>query len=523
MPKSTYTILESNARLSESKIWEYQRTYFEQRGHGAWLEGEVPFYSTSNSFIAGRYAELLLSIFEDKGHKKQKFKIIEIGGGTGKFAHLTLCALEQICPELLAEKNIQYILTDLTSTNVGEYAKHSSLQKWIEAEILSLAICDIEKDENIRLTNGSILQNESDFLHIFIANYVFDGVPQDLFEIENQGLREVRITTVHQESIWNELDAYNLGRIQIRLDERIQNDEPYSDPSWNKILREYQEQINNLFLSFPTTAIRCLDRFSTIFTDSIFFICDKGTPKIEDLTLSAAQTPVEHGSISMPVNFHCLGLWARDKSWMVLEDIEERDFLRLNIYTPIGSKLSFLPKEYARSQRNFSIDDFIHLRRSWEKLNEDIPLQETIACLKVCNWDTKVFLMFYDKILPQFDSSQISSVQTEILSEGMRILRKKNFFDTEEDLSFCIGILFARLGKLSEAISCFRESIAHYGENPYTQFNLAVCLFDSEHKEEAFEILREVRSKHPDLPIPFPLPKEMDFETFSNEQVIQGK
>ncbi|EQA44363.1 putative S-adenosyl-L-methionine-dependent methyltransferase [Leptospira broomii serovar Hurstbridge str. 5399] len=503
MKKETYTILETNVRLSESKVWEYQRNYFEQRGQRAWFDGEVPFYGTSNSFAACTQAELTLSLIEDLPDPKRKIRIIELGAGTGKFAHLFLCALERIRPELIQKKNFLYILTDFTRSNIREYPIQPALRPWFKKEILDSALYDLERPEDIRLqSNGSPLLEEPDCQYVFIANYVFDGVPQDLFEVRNDRLFEVRVCTTHSESSWIEEDPYNLGKIQIRLEERVWNDEPYQDISWNEILRTYRTGSKELFLSFPTTAIRCIGTLSERFRDSIFIICDKGTSNIEDLDPTRAQGPVEHGSISTPVNFHAIGQWARNKAWQVWEDKEERDYLRLNIYTPLESKFANVDREYNRINRALSLDDYVYLRRSWEKLTEIVPLREIISCLKISSWDPKVFLMFYDKIINQLDSGPSDVSQIEALKRGLFFIRQKNFFDTEEDVSFALGTVYGKIGESSEAASAYRESLERYGENLHTKFNLALCLIDSGQPDEGIILLNELRAKHPDLPIP---------------------
>ncbi|EPG75165.1 putative S-adenosyl-L-methionine-dependent methyltransferase [Leptospira fainei serovar Hurstbridge str. BUT 6] len=503
MEKETYTILEKNVRLSESKIWGYQRNYFEQRGQKAWLDGEVPFYGTSNSFAANTQAELVISLLDDLPTPKRKVRIIELGAGTGKFAHLFLSALKRIRPELIDNDDLLYILTDFTRSNIREYPIHPALRPWFKKGILDSALYDLENPEDIRLqSNGSPLSEEPDCLYVIIANYVFDGVPQDLFEIGNDRLHEVRVFTTHSESFWIEEDPYNLSRIKIRLEERIWNEEPYKDPSWNQILRAYGTAGKDLLLSFPTAALQCIATLSDLFRESIFFICDKGISTLEDLTPTRAQGPVEHGSISTPVNFHAIGRWASNKGWQVWEDTEERDYLRLNVYTPLGSKLVNFNREYGRINRTLSLDDYVYLRRSWNKLTDNVPLRELISCLKISCWDPTVFLMFYEKIINQLDTDPLDVSQIEALKQGLSLVRQRNFFDTEEDLSFALGTVYGKIGESSEAASAYRESLERYGDNLHTKFNLALCLIDSGEPDEGVNLLNELRAKHPDLPMP---------------------
>ena len=56
-------ILESNIPLKESQLWEAQRDFFDKQGIHAWKQ--VPFFVTSNTFIAERYARLILAYLQD--------------------------------------------------------------------------------------------------------------------------------------------------------------------------------------------------------------------------------------------------------------------------------------------------------------------------------------------------------------------------------------------------------------------------------------------------------------------------
>jgi len=61
-------IIEQNKALSESAIWEMQRQYFHKEGIHAWVN-QVPFYITSNPFIANVYARIVLGFIRDTQQK----------------------------------------------------------------------------------------------------------------------------------------------------------------------------------------------------------------------------------------------------------------------------------------------------------------------------------------------------------------------------------------------------------------------------------------------------------------------
>ena len=87
-------VFEREQRLSESMLWQAQRAYYDEQGVEAWT-GAVPFYITSNPYIASCYARLVIRFIQSWVQKKaycqdQPFYILEIGAGTGQFSFYML-------------------------------------------------------------------------------------------------------------------------------------------------------------------------------------------------------------------------------------------------------------------------------------------------------------------------------------------------------------------------------------------------------------------------------------------------
>jgi len=58
MLKENTTILEQDRPLSQSVLWNFQREFYKREGMEAW-NWQVPFYVTSNPYIANSYASLI--------------------------------------------------------------------------------------------------------------------------------------------------------------------------------------------------------------------------------------------------------------------------------------------------------------------------------------------------------------------------------------------------------------------------------------------------------------------------------
>lgn len=71
-------------KFSESEIWRWQYTYYQERGPDAWRSGEVPQYITTNPYAAHLYAQLVISFLRDiaaNSPHREPVMIIELGAG----------------------------------------------------------------------------------------------------------------------------------------------------------------------------------------------------------------------------------------------------------------------------------------------------------------------------------------------------------------------------------------------------------------------------------------------------------
>ena len=138
------TLLETDVHLSQSIIWRLQRDFYAQRGLKAWNEDLVPSYITNNPFIAEIYAGIVAAFLQDCGSAAQlspenPLRILELGGGTGKFSYLFLRKLTA----LLQSNNlplhlVRYCMTDTAESLLAESRQNAYLQEFVSSGILEL-------------------------------------------------------------------------------------------------------------------------------------------------------------------------------------------------------------------------------------------------------------------------------------------------------------------------------------------------------------------------------------------------
>ena len=86
------------SRLSQSQLWNHQKSFYAEMGPDAWMQ-KIPFFSTSNSFIANAYVNIIASFMDqwDRANpdSDEPFYIIELGTGTGMFGFHVLSQLQK--------------------------------------------------------------------------------------------------------------------------------------------------------------------------------------------------------------------------------------------------------------------------------------------------------------------------------------------------------------------------------------------------------------------------------------------
>ena len=149
-------VLEQGKRLSQSSIWEAQRIYFDEMGVHAW-NGQVPFFVTSNPFVAQNTAELMANAILDlkqagKLDLSQPVYVLELGTGSGQFSYYCLRHLLKLANILkLNDVKIIYVMSDFTRENVQFWENHALFKPYVEQGVLDFAPFDMERSESLEL------------------------------------------------------------------------------------------------------------------------------------------------------------------------------------------------------------------------------------------------------------------------------------------------------------------------------------------------------------------------------------
>jgi tetratricopeptide (TPR) repeat protein len=522
---SVYT-LEQGKRLSESLLWRLQRNFFDAQGIQAWATGLVPHYITSNGWIADAYAKVVLGWLRDcmgSAREPDSFPpldlrhpvyIVELGCGSGRFGfHFFNRLLDLLNRSSLSHVPVRYVLTDFTEKNLDPLRNHPVLQPWIEAGILDFARFDAAEPEEIRLERSGVVLSPATLRNplVVIANYVFDGIPQDAFAARGGQLFEMLATLTVPDEEEDLDDPTILQRVEVTWEERPAPEGYYGDPELDAILLEYAERLKDSTLLFPFAAIRCLRHLAKLADGRLLLLSgDKGYCREELIDGRGEPGLTLHGSFSMMVDYHAVGRWFVHQGGELLCSSHLQSSLcgvaGLLGMPPGGRVETRLAFDEAIERRG--PDDFFDLKVSLGKPYDDLTLEHLLGWLRISGWDANILLGAWPTMM-----RHAGSASGVFRLEIYRVVHEvwDHYFPIREaqDLAFHLGVLLCEIECHGDALPFFHESVAVYGPNPATVFNIGLCLFHLGDLEEARKQVDQALEGAPDFEPAIELRKEI--------------
>lgn len=495
-------ILEQNQRLSRSLLWHFQRTFFDQQGVEAWRQGMVPFYVTSNPFIAQAYARVVFGFLRDCYAARdeaagfapldlsQPIYIVELGAGSGRFgAYFLKRLLDFMKHPILNDVRVQYVMTDFTERNIAYWQAHPALQPLIEAGQLDFARFDAGNDQELVLRHSGAILSPGTVKNpmVVIANYCFDSLPQDVFYIADGQLYESLITLHSPQPVPDQMDQQFLAGLEITHEHVPATADYYDDPDLNHVLKAYQERLPNTFLLFPYAAFQCLRTFARLSAGKLLLLSgDKGYSREEDLISREPPEIALHGSFSMMVNYHALGQFILQQGGQVLSTPHRHTSLCICAFLlgqlPGGYAETRLA--YAKAVENGGPDDFYMLREGIRKHYNGFTLGELLAYLRLSGWDADLFIECFPALMEQSKSAS-PTLKEEFYWALQQIWDTYYPIGEWYDVAFCIGLLFYTWNYYHEALRFFQFSLQRYGAEAATAHNIGLCYYALGQVEEA--------------------------------------
>lgn len=491
-------VIEQGRRLSQSLLWRLQREFFARRGVAAWGDGIVPHYVTCNPYFADAYARIVFGWLRDCVRRddgplepSRPLHVVELGAGSGRFAFMFLSSLLRThARSVLRDRPIRYVMTDFAAGTIDAWRQHPRLAPFVEAGVLDFARFDAEHDRELALERAGVtLTPDAPCGPIaVIANYFFDSIPQDVFAVRDGRLHECLVTLSSPRPEPDLDDPELLARLELAYDERACDGEPYDDPVANAILSRYRERLPATSLLFPCAALRCIDRLEAIAGGRMLLLsADKGPIREDELLEQPPPGLVRHGSFSLTVDHHAIGLRFLRRGGAVLLPPRSSG---LNVVAFVAGPPADGAREtieaHAQAVERAGPGEFYEVRRALRRRWSDLGLDEILAFLRLSGWDPALLIDASAALMRLVDDATEPQ-----LDELYRTIDRtwESYFPIGEphDLAFYLGALLYAAGSVERALAYFERSRRGHGETGHICFHIGLCLFRLRRFEAALE------------------------------------
>lgn len=496
--KKGENILESNARLSRSILWELQSKAYRQFGIEAWDKHGVPAYLTSNSYIARGYAHVVLGYLRDCLNAslidpKDPVYLLDLGAGTGRFAYFFLQELFRLLhSSSLPVLTICYVMTEIVPSNIGFWQQHPYLKPYFEQGILDCAYYHHGQTEAIQLINRKETLSKESLKNplALICNYFFDTIPQDLFRFNQGQLEEGCITLFVRDESSLSLDPSIINHLQCSYSYHPLQDPQsyYANPEYNLILNSYSKLCEGRSFLFPIGALQVLSSFIEWSQSGFLLLAgDQGVCTSDQLKQSKDPKLALHGTFSFPVSYHSIAAFFKQqggKSW--LTSFSDPDFVIMAAV--LGMK--HWPETslaFCEHLDHFEPIDYFKLVSLTQENWKAPPLDYILLLIKLGNWDANVLHTFFSAIQQALPLA--TEKQKQIVYETINCIWE-HFYPigpSTGDFVLNLGVLLFQMSYFKEAKIYFDRSILISGINEKALKNIAACYHMLGENKEAKE------------------------------------
>lgn len=478
-------LIENQVRFSESCLWKMQREYFDKQGINAWVS-QVPFYVTSNPFIAKCYAKITLSFIQDwiskyPQAKRYPFYILELGTGSGRFSYYVLKTLASLVKELnMKDITFCYIMSDFTSHNLEYYQQHPALKVFIEQGCLDFAIYNMENQKPICTYHQKFTLNPETLINplLVYANYIFDSTSQDAFKINQGQLYESLLSiATHSDNI-QQGQLVNFENVHTYFTDNPITLPYYQDPVLNQILVNYQQALHNSHLLFPIGGLQSLKALRQLANDRLFVISsDKGHSELKNLENLGPPSLSFHGSFSLMVNFDAIAQYFKlNGGDSVIQS--QRKGIKTLVFCSGFQLNQFYKTQQAIHEhiQGFSPADYFNLHQRMSHSIMDYSLDNIASHLQLTGWDPHVYLKINHRIQALLSNGDPTTLA--FMAEQMPTLAANYYhMPQSECILFEIGIFFHTIKRYQEAIQYYQQAETYLGPQFSLFYNMALCQY----------------------------------------------
>lgn len=493
-------ILEEKIRFSQSIMWSDQKKYYDKKGIDAWDE-DVPFYITSNPFIARSYAHMVIGFIQDWIRQKPEainhaFYILELGAGTGQFSFYFLKNMIELQKLLqLNHVQIRYVMSDVTESPFSFWKSHPALMQHVASGLLDFCTFDMYDVQPLALHHSKKIIDQTELQNplVLIANYLFDSIASDVFTVNNGELFESVVTVKNKTKVDHEIDW---KKVSIEFSEnKIQT--PYYGKPYDDVLFAYQTQLMDTHFQFPIASLQAISALQSLTNNQFLMLTsDKGYTSLEELDHCDYPELDFHGSFSVMVNYHAIGeILKQSGGENCIQSFRE------NIVSGVFSNgfglqsLSQLTLATKQLIQGFSPTDYFLIYEHFTENYKECSLEVMSSYLNLSGWDPYVFDHVSDHLC-ELAGEGDPEVVTYLAAHMKDIADNFYHLPTSTDTLFNIGLFFQNITNFEEAFHYYEKSQAIFGSNDVVLFNMAMCLYSMDRNADAIRYLEQALAKN---------------------------
>ncbi len=493
-PADRKVVIEQNKRFSQSALWRMQREYFDKEGINAWVN-QVPFYITSNPFIANCYARLVLAFIRDwtlknPDARNHPFYIMELGTGSGRFSFYFVKTLQELLQGSMPDIKVCYIMSDFTKHNIQYWEEHPTLKPLIEKGLIDFAIFDMETERPITLIKQNIRLNPEVLVNplTLFANYIFDTISHDSFAVHEGKLYELLLSLSTDENNMENNRPVSMEKISVDYSVHEIRSAYYNDPHLDSILDEYKKTLTETSFLFPIGSFHAIKFLKKLANNKLFIIStDKGYSTIESLDHLGHPSISFHGSFSMMVNFHAIASYFNNSGGDAFLQTPRKG-IKTSVFAS-GFKFSDMPEtsvainEYVEG---FSPSDYFTLHRRMSDSFQECSLETIASHMQLAGWDPHIYLKLTNRVTSLVGETDSDTIQ--VMARNMEKMAANYYhMPKTECILFEIGVFFHAIKQFDQAVKYYQLAHPYVGDQFGLFYNMALCQHHLGHNEDALK------------------------------------
>lgn len=497
------TIVQKLTPVKKSIIWTLQDRYDRQRKPGALKDELVAGGAFKNCTTADAYAAMAAGFLRDvTAAGGERPAIIEVGGGTGRFAFMFL---NRLCNYQFADGELpqfDYFLTDPSATCVESWSLTNRFDPLIGKGILKFGQMAISEQPVIETAEGAIaLEQFGTRPVILIANFQFSSVPSDLFRIKDHDLQRVWVRLDTDDPAFDIEAAKSFDSLTGKLTARGSAKRPTGHRTIDEILRGYAEREGDFYVSVPERACRFIEAFVERKAPCLMIAADQAYTDPDAFDLDSPFVFDEH--FTQFTNFDLLAQQFRRRGGEVeFGSHPDPDFACGSFLYPGTDRPAhdFAHTVAATRQTLFDFDvaDAHELVSLLKESVDDPSYRQMFAWLRMSKFDpdvaTECLPHMFEELQQGHEDPDQDTIQ-ELFSAAYRA-----YFPEEHPVTFDITLaqLFLAVKLDEDALALIETGLEDYGETPSRLYVHALCLLRVERKDDARRTLDKLFEIDPD-------------------------